>query len=156
LQEFSQTGDVLVPGEPYGRDSAYFLFITSFQAGHKGSGRFPVEYKREHRDGLRCSLASWNKATYYRVGREARLALYPSLPAWWPEVEVPANMFVSLPAVLVFRGGALVRYNAVHWSVYMTEWAVANFSGWCPEFLLRSVMWRVPSQLRQWWGFLGI
>jgi hypothetical protein len=156
LQEFSQSGDFLVPGEPYARDSAYALFVTSFQAGHKGPGRFPAEYKREHRDRLRGALVSWDQVEYYRVGREARLALYPSLPPWWPEVEVPAHMFVPLPAVLAFRGGALVRHDALHWAVFKTEWAVASFSRWCPDLLLRGVMWRVPSRLRQWWGSLGI
>jgi hypothetical protein len=156
LQEFSQSGDLLVPGEPYARDSAYALFITSFQAGHKGPGRFPAEYKREHRDRHRGALVSWDQVEFYRVGREARLALYPSLPTWWPEVEVPANMFVPLPAVLAFRGGALVRHDAVHWAVFKTEWAIATFSRWCPDLLLRGVMWRVPSRLRHWWSSLGI
>jgi hypothetical protein len=44
----------------------------------------------------------------------------------------------------------------VHWAVFKTEWAVANFSRWCPDLLLRGVMWRVPSRLRKWWGSLGI
>jgi hypothetical protein len=61
LQEFSQSLDLLVPGEHYAWDSAYAVFITSFQAGPKGPGRFPAEYKREHRDRLRGALVSWDQ-----------------------------------------------------------------------------------------------
>jgi hypothetical protein len=139
FQELSQSGDLLVSGEPYARDSAYDLFIHSFQDGHKGPGRFPAEVRIDNRDRIWGALVSWDQVECYRVGWEAYLALYPSLPTRCLEVEVPANMFVPLPAVLEFRGGASVLHDGVHWAVFNTEWAVATFSRWCPDLLL---LWR--------------
>jgi hypothetical protein len=101
-------------------------------------------------------LVSWNQVEYYRVSREVRRALYPGIPSWWFAVKVPANMFVPLPAVLEYRGIALVRHYALHWAVSKTEWAVATFGRWVPDLLLRGVMWLIPSRLRRWWDVLGI
>jgi hypothetical protein len=144
-----------VAGEPYARNSAYALFMTCYQAVNHDPGCFAAECKREFRDRSRGDFVSWHQVEYYRVSREARRALHTGILSRWFAVEVPAKMFVPLPAVLAYRGSALVRHDALHWAVLKTEWAVATFGRWVPEILLRGVMWRIPSRLRRWWDVLG-
>jgi hypothetical protein len=156
IQEFPQGGDLWVAGEPYARDSAYALFMTCYHAGHHDPGRFAAECNREFHDQSCGDLVSWHQVEYYRVCHEERRALYPGIPSWWFAVEVPANMSVPFPAVLAYRGSALVRHDALHWAVFKTEWAVATLGRLVPDLLLRGVMWRIPLRLRMWWDVLGI
>jgi hypothetical protein len=156
IQEFPQGGDILVAGEPYARDSAYALFMPCCQAGNHDPCRFAAECKREFHDRSRGDLVSWRQVKYYRVSREARRALYSGITRWWCAVEVPANMFVPLLAVITYRGSALVRRDALHWAVFKTEWAVATFGRWVPDLLLHGVMRRIPSRLRRGLDVLGI
>jgi hypothetical protein len=107
-----------VAGESYARDSAYALFMTCYQTGHHDPGRFAAECKRELCHRSRGDLASWHQVEYYRASCEERRVLYPGIPGWWCAVEVPANMFVLLPALIEYRGSALVRHDALHWAVF--------------------------------------
>jgi hypothetical protein len=92
-------------------------------------------------------------------GRQPSIHNHPQtqqIPSWWCAVEVPADMFVPLPAVIAYRGSALVGRDALHWAVFKTEWAVATFCRWVPDLLLRGVMRRIPSRLRRCWDVLDI
>jgi hypothetical protein len=114
-------------GEPYARDSAYALFMTCYQVVNTDPGRVAADCKHEFRDRSRGVLVGLYQVEYYRVSREARRALYTGILSWWCAVEVPANMFVPLPAVFAHRSSALIRHEAVHWAVFKKEWDVDSF-----------------------------
>jgi hypothetical protein len=155
-KEFSPRGELEVPGEPYARDSKYSLYMSSLLAGHGDPGRFFEELRKEAGNRRAGMLVSWSQVEYYRIPAGMRTTLYPRVPADWDEWEVPNGMNVPLPAVLAYRGSALIRGDALHWCIFRTEWVISAFARFVADAIHRKLLWHLSPRVLEAIARLGL
>jgi hypothetical protein len=93
-------------------------------------------------------LVSWLHVEFYRIPLALRTSLYPQVPSDWEEWEVHRGMCVPLPAVLAYRGSALIWGDPLHWCVFRTEWVVAVFARFVADAYHRGILWRLPPKVQ--------
>jgi hypothetical protein len=70
--------------------------------------------------------------------------LYPKVPSWFTEYDVPGAMYVPQPVVVAYRGKALLNNYYLHWAIFRTEWVVNVFSRWVDDAYYRGLLWHLP------------
>ena len=85
-------------------------------------------------------LVSWHQVEYYKQRPDARDQLYPEVPSWWSDAEVPAPMYVPQPPVVAYRGSEHLRGDPLHWTIFRTEWTTQVFGRWLADVRFRGLL----------------
>jgi hypothetical protein len=142
-------GQLILPGDPHPRDSAYALIRASMLAGHGNPTRFVDAHWWEARHRRKGVLLSWTQVEYYEQSSVPKDTLYPKIPAWFADYDVPAAMYVPHPGVVAYRGKALLNNDSLHWAVFRTEWTVNVFARWVDDAHYRGLLWHLPIGVRR-------
>jgi hypothetical protein len=153
---FSSRGYLHLPGEERARDIKYALYSASLIAEAGDPGRIFGEVRKEYANRRNGMLVNWLHVEFYRIPLALRTSLYPQVPNDWEEWEVHRSMCVPLPAVLAYRGSALIRGDPLHWCIFRTEWVVAVFARFVADAYHRGILWRLPSKVQTSVESLGV
>jgi hypothetical protein len=93
-------------------------------------------------------LLSWTQVEYYEQSSVPKDTLYPKVPPWFTEYDVPGAMYVPQPGVLAYRGRALLNNDSLHWAIFRTEWVVNKFAHWVDDAHYRGLLWNLPAGVR--------
>lgn len=87
-----------------------------------------------------------------------RRELYPSLPEWWPRVEVPFGLPVLLPQVVDHFGSVMMARGPTDmvWAMFATHWLLEVVSTWLGCVSIRGMLWRLSPTLIQGIKTLGV
>jgi hypothetical protein len=141
-------GQLVLPGDPHPRDSAYALIRASMLAGHGNPTRFVEAHWWEARHRRKGVLLSWTQVEYYEQSSVPKDTLYPKVPSWFAEYDVPGAMYVPHPGVVAYRGKALLNNDSLHWAIFRTEWVVNVFARWVDDAHYRGLLWHLPVGVR--------
>jgi hypothetical protein len=144
----SSRGQIVLPGDPHPRDSAYALIRASMLAGHGNPTRFLEAHWWEARHRRKGVLLSWTQVEYYEQSAMPKDTLYPKVPSWFTEYDVPGAMYVPQPGVVAYRGKALLNNDPLHWAIFRTEWVVNVFARWVDDAYYRGLLWHLPGGVR--------
>jgi hypothetical protein len=143
----SGRGYLHFPGEEWARDSKYALYAFSLIAEAGDLGRVFGEVRKEYANRRNGMLVSWLHVAFYRIPPGIAYVLISPSPQRLGG-EVHRGMCIPLPAVLVYRGIALIRGDPLHWCVFRTEWVVAVFARFVADAYHRGILWRLPPKVQ--------
>jgi hypothetical protein len=93
-------GQLVLQGDPHPRDSAYELIRAKILAGPGNLSRFVDAHSWDARHRRKGVLLSWTQVEYHEQSSEPKETLYPRIPTWFADYDVPAAMYVPHPGVV--------------------------------------------------------
>jgi hypothetical protein len=80
---------------------------------------------------------------YYEQSAMPNETLYPKVPSWFTEYDVPGAMNVPHPGVMAYRGQALLNNEPLHSAIFRTEWDMNVFARWVDDAFYRGLLWHL-------------